>query len=402
MTKKGNSPQIYGNVEKGFEKVRDAFIHNFSKLGETGAACAVYVQGRLVVDLWGGYSDLEHLTEWRSDTLVPVFSSTKGFAALAAAIAHSRGYFAYDDPLVKYWPEFGTYGKESITIRQLLAHQAGLSHLDEFQLESFRDLDTANISSQLASMKPSWKPGTIHGYHTWTIGWFISEMIRRTDPKKRTLGVFLHEEIAKPLQVEFYIGLPDEIPDSRLAKVKGFNSPLQLLFKLHQVPKPLLLGFANPRSLTSRSMVDKHRLVANNNFNNREMLSIEFPSGNGVGRVQGMAKIYGEFASGGSMLRIAASTLEELKKPAVAPANGWFDHVNRADLGYSLGFWKPIDTRRFGSSLTAYGHPGAGGSFCFADPDIGLGYAYAMNQIGGYMDKNPRENALRKALYSCL
>ncbi|PYI56896.1 serine hydrolase domain-containing protein [Paenibacillus flagellatus] len=402
MLIKKRTPRLYGTVEAGFENVMDAFRDNFERRGETGAACAVSINGRLVVDLWGGYSDPERGREWESDTLVPVFSSTKGFAALAAAVAHSRGRFSYDDPVAKHWPEFARNGKERITIRQLLAHQAGLSALDAFRFRSFGDLDTSAIRNELAAMKPAWTPGTAHGYHTWTIGWFIAELVRRTDPRGRSLGAFLQEEIAGPLEAEFYIGLPPDVPDSRLAKVKGIDSPLQLLFRLHEIPVPLLLGFANPKSLTSRSMMDADRLVANGNFNRRDMLAIEFPSGNGVGNVRGMANIYGTFASGGSKLRLTAETLEELRRPAVAPANGWFDLVNRTELGYSLGFWKPIASRRFGNSLAAYGHPGAGGSFCFADPDIGLGYAYAMNQIGGYMDRNPRENALRKAVYSCL
>ncbi|WP_207952274.1 serine hydrolase domain-containing protein [Paenibacillus turpanensis] len=399
---KQRSFHLDGTVTPGFEKVADAFVHNFSSRGETGVACAVYVHGECVVDLWGGYADPKQDAKWRADTLVPVFSSTKGFAALAAADAHSKGFFSYDDLVATHWPEFSVHGKEHITIRQLLGHQAGLCRLDELDLRSFADLDTASAAPKLAAMIPAWKPGEAHGYHTWTIGWFISELIRRTDPQGRPLRVFFQEEIAAPLEAEFYIGLPASVPDSRLAKVKGFDSPLQLLLRLHEVPPSLLLAFANPRSLTSRSMVDPKRLVANNHFNHREMLSIEFPSGNGVGRVRDMAKIYGEFASGGSALKLSVHTLEELARPAIPPDKGWFDLVNRADLGYSLGFWKPIPERSFGTSRHAYGHPGAGGSFCFADPDKGVGYAYAMNQIGGYMDRNPRENALRRAVYACL
>lgn len=390
-----------GYVEAGFEAVKDAFEQNFHKK-EIGAACAIYYKGRKVVDLWGGSADPRLNKGWEKETMVPVFSSTKGFAALAAAVAHSKGWINYDAKISSYWPEFGTNGKEDITIRQLLAHQAGLCALDSLRLDQISDLDTARVASQLAELKPEWRPGSIHAYHTWTIGWFIGEVIRRADPEGRTLGTFFHEEVAQPLNAQFFIGLPDDIPKSRLAAVQGVNNPFQLLFRLHEIPKPLLMGFLNPRSLTSRSMVDRKKLVAHENFNRREMLSIEFPSGNGVGDARSMAKIYSEFATGGKVLRLSKNTITELKKPAIPPSSGWYDYVNRCEVGYSLGLWKPIPSRTFGSSPQAFGHPGAGGSFCFADPDRAVGYAYVMNKIGGYMDANPRENEVRRVFYQCL
>lgn len=390
-----------GYVEAGFEPVKDAFEHNFDRK-EIGAACAIFYKGRKVVDLWGGSAEPRLNKSWEGNTLVPVFSSTKGFAALAAAVAHSKGWIDYDAKVSSYWPEFANNGKKDITIRQLLAHQAGLCALDRLHINKISELDTSYIASQLAELKPEWKPGSIHAYHTWTIGWFIGEVIKRVDPKKRTLGKFFHEEVAQPLHAEFFIGLPDNIPQSRLAAVQGMNSPLQLLFHLHEIPKPLLRGFLNPRSLTSRSMVDPNKLVAHENFNRREMLSIEFPSGNGVGDARSMAKIYSEFATGGKVLNLSETTMIEIMKPAVPPSNGWYDHVNRCEVGYSLGFWKPISGRMFGSSPHAFGHPGAGGAFCFADPDCAVGYAYVMNKIGGYMDDNPRENAVRRTFYQCI
>ncbi|GIP17331.1 esterase [Paenibacillus montaniterrae] len=390
-----------GYVEAGFEPVKDAFEQNFNKK-ENGAACAIYYQGRKVVDLWGGLAEPRLNKCWEKDTLVPVFSSTKGFAALAVAVAHSKGWIDYDAKISSYWAEFGTNGKENITIRQLLAHQAGLCTLTQLQLDKISDLDTSHIAPQLADLKPEWNPGSIHAYHTWTIGWFIGEIMRRADPKGRTLGKFFHEEVAQPLHAEFFIGLPDYIPQSRLAAVQGMHSPFQLLFHLHEIPKPLLIGFLNPRSLTSRSMVDRNKLVAHENFNKREMLSIELPSGNGVGDARSMAKIYSEFATGGKALNLSKDTLIEIMKPANPPFNGWYDHVNRCEVGYSLGFWKPISGRMFGSSTHSFGHPGAGGSFCFADPDRAVGYAYVLNKIGGYMDGNPRENEVRKAFYQCI
>lgn len=389
-----------GFVERGFEPVHEVFERNLNK--EIGVACAIYHKGRKVVDLWGGFADFKTKREWKDDTLVPVFSSTKGFASLAAAVAVSKGLIDYDAKVAEYWDEFGQDSKREITVRQLLAHQAGLCSLDQLKINHIGELDTSFIASQLAGLKPEWEPGSMHGYHTWTIGWFIGELIRRADPKGRRLGQFFQDEIAQPLQAEFYIGLPEEISLNRLALVYGLESPLHLLFHLHEIPTPLLLGFLNPKSLTSRSMIDPNQMVKHSNFNKREMLSIEFPSGNGVGLARSMAKIYGEFATGGKNLNLSDAIINELLKPASSPTNGWYDHVNRKHLGYSLGFWKPIKGSEFGSSHHAFGHPGAGGSFCFADPDMGVGYAYVMNKIGGYMDRNPRENEIRRVFYQCL
>ncbi|SYX83551.1 serine hydrolase domain-containing protein [Paenibacillus alvei] len=393
---------VQGWVAAGFEEVEEEFARNFTKRKQTGAACAVYIQGKKVVDLWGGVSDPYSGTLWQEHTMVPVFSSTKGFAALAGALAVSRGLLDYEEQVGSYWPEFAVNGKERITVRQLLSHQAGLSTVDTLQLEKFADLDTSQVANKLANARPEWTPGVKHGYHAWTIGWYIGELIRRVDPRGRSLGRFFHEEIASSLDAEFYIGLPASVPDARLAQVRGINSPAQILKHIHEIPFSMLLGFLNPRSLTARSMVDPKRLVANENFNRREMLEIEFPSGNGIGEVRAMASIYGEFAAGGKKLKLSKSVLRTLEAPPELPLSGAYDHVNRTKLAYSVGFWKPIEGHTFGSSHRAYGHPGAGGSFCYADPDFELGYAYGLNEIGGYMDNNPRENAVRQAVYRCL
>ncbi|WP_028545391.1 EstA family serine hydrolase [Paenibacillus taiwanensis] len=393
---------VHGWVAPGFEEVKEEFKRNLLERRERGAACAVYVRGVQVVDLWGGLRDSDRGMPWEQHTMVPVFSSTKGFAALAAVLAHSRGLLDFEQYVGTYWPEFAQNGKDQITVRQLLSHQAGLCTLDTLRLENISDLHTSEVIHKLAGVRTEWLPGTKHGYHAWTIGWFIGELIRRVDPKGRSLGRFFQEEIAEPLQAEFYIGLPDSVPDTRLARIKGIESPLQLLKHIHEIPIPMLFGFLNPRSLTARSLVDPKRLVANGNFNLREMLAIEFPSGNGIGEVRAMANIYGEFASGGQRLGIHPKSLQAIEASATQPTSGWYDHVNRTNLAYSLGFWKPLAGHEFGSSERAYGHPGAGGSFCFADPDYKLGYAYGLNHVGGHMDNNPRENAVRQALYRCM
>ncbi|MDO3660564.1 serine hydrolase domain-containing protein [Bacillus sp. C28GYM-DRY-1] len=220
---------IRGFVASGFESVKEEFIRNFSKRGEVGAAFSVYINNEVVVDLWGGYRNRHTRKEWKEDTLVQVFSATKGFAALALCLAHSRSYINFDEKVSTYWPEFAQNGKESITVRQLLAHQAGLSPLNNLGIDVLEDLDTSRLSVSLATSKPAWDVGKIHGYHAWTIGTLIGELIKRTDPKHRTLKDFFQEEIAEPLNAEFYIGLPASISEKRITTIEGINHPIQLL-----------------------------------------------------------------------------------------------------------------------------------------------------------------------------
>ncbi|MCR8645683.1 beta-lactamase family protein [Paenibacillus sp. N1-5-1-14] len=393
---------IYGFVAPGFEGVKEEFKRNFMERGEVGAAFAIYKNNEPIVDLWGGYRNRLTCAEWEKDTLVQVFSATKGFAALSLSLASARGYLNYDEKVCSYWPEFAQHGKDQITVRELLAHQAGLSPLDELNIDRLEDLDTSRLAVALAASKPAWEVGKMHGYHAWTLGALIGELIRRTDPKHRTLKQFFQEEIAEPLEAEFYIGLPNHIAEERITKIEGINHPIQLLKGMTKLPIKMLLGFLNKKSLVARSLVDPKKFVANDNFNHRPMLSIEFPSGNGVGQVRAMAKIYGAFASGAPNLGLSEEALNGLRNGASPPVSGYYDHVNGINLAYSLGFWKPFSDMEFGRSESSYGHPGAGGTFCFADPDEKLGYAYAMNKHGFGMGNEPRELALRKAVYSCL
>jgi len=400
-TLKSKSP-INGYVKSGFEKVKNEFVKNFDERGELGAACSIYLKGEKVVDLWGGVKDHQTKEPWDKDTMVTVFSSTKGFSALAVAIAHSKGYFDYDDKVSTYWKEFGQNGKENITIRQLLNHQAGLSTIKDLPIYKISDFDTSNIIGELEKKKPIWEPGSKHGYHCWTIGWLMSELIKKTDPHNRSLKDFFREEVAEPLEAEFYIGLPEHIDDARVANIKGISSVLDLFKNFRTFPKSLLFAFMNPKSLTSKSMVDSKNLLAHSNFNTREMRQIEFPSGNGIGLVRDMAKIYSEFANGAINLKLEPNTLEELKKSPEPTKNGFQDAVQTVETAFHIGFFKPLETGSNYGCSQCFGHPGAGGSFCFADPENKVGFAYAMTKVGMYMFDDPREVALRNAFYECL
>jgi CubicO group peptidase (beta-lactamase class C family) len=392
---------VSGGVDEGFGPVADAFRRNFAERGEIGAACAVCRDGRKVVDLWGGYRDGVSRAPWLEDTLVPMFSTTKGVASMAVAVAHSRGLLDYDAPVASYWPEFAAAGKQAVTVRQLLSHQAGLCAIDE-RLELADLLDLDRVAEVIARQRPAWAPGTRHGYHGITLGWYEGELIRRVDPGGRSLGRFFADEVAAPLGLDFFIGLPDSVPAERVATIHGYK-PAEMLLHLHEFPPRFVFAFLNPRSITYRTFGNPRVLGLVDEYNRRELQRAEIPAANGIGTPRSVAKAYGEFATGGRTLGLRDDTLDALRRPAVAPTGGRMDVVLHIESVFSLGYVKPFPRFRFGSPAgLAFGTPGAGGSFAFADPDAGVGFAYAMNRTGFRLYDDPRELALREALYRCL
>jgi CubicO group peptidase (beta-lactamase class C family) len=380
----GEHDTIGGDVAAGFGRVADEFVRNFRERREVGAAIAVYRDGTKVVDLWGGTRDPRHRRRWQADTLVPVFSTTKGMSATAVAVAHSRGLFDLDEPVSTYWADFGQKGKAGVTVRQLLAHEAGLAVIDT-------KLDLATIADHEAL-------DAILGYHAQTLGWYESALVRRTDPEGRSLGRYFADEVAAPLEVDFFIGLPESVPSDRLAVFSG-GGRVAAALHAHQMPNRLLLAMLNPRSTTAKAFTNP-RLLATKmaTINRRDVLALEFPSMNGVGEVRAIAKVYGALATGGSALGLRQATVDELE--AEAPVG--FDRVFRLDSAFTMGFMKPFPILPFGTSSRSYGHTGMGGSFGFADPDRGIGYAYAMNRGGHSLPTDPREFALRNALYESI
>jgi CubicO group peptidase (beta-lactamase class C family) len=392
-------PRVDGHVEPGFEPVADEFRRNFAERGELGAACAVYLGDRKVVDLWGGHRDAARRRPWQEDTLVLMYSTSKGLAAMTVALAHSRGLLDYDERVSAYWPEFAQAGKADITLRQLLAHQAGLCAVaGRLDPRVLGDLD--EVARIVARQKPAWRPGTRHGYHALSLGFYEGELIRRVDPAHRSLGRFFAEEIAEPLGIEFYFGVPPEVPDERIADIKAYRR-LEVLLHMDAMPPAMVLGFARRRSLTARAFGNP-RLSSPADLNRPDFRAVEVPAGAGVGQVRGVARVYGELATGGATLGMTDDTLEELAAPARAPSRGPDDLVLRVPTAFSAGFVKPSSQDRFGSSDRAFGHPGAGGSFGMADPDLELGFAYAPNKLGFHLRDDPREKPLRDAVYRCI
>jgi CubicO group peptidase (beta-lactamase class C family) len=384
---------IEGHTSRGFEIVREAFARNFTQRGELGGACSVYYRGQKVVDLWGGIRNKQTGEPWQEDTMVIVYSATKGLAAMTLAIAHSRGWLDYEERVAHYWPEFAQHGKETITVRQLLAHQAGLFAFDEpVDRSVVANLD--RLAVVLARQKPAWEPGTRQAYHGITLGFYQSELLRRIDPWHRTLGQFFQDDIATPLGLDVYIRLPEEIPNSCLAIIAR-PRPIDMVLGF-----PLRFTFEamNPRSKIVRALRgsefphDERRIYARN---------FEVPSGGAVGTARAIAQAYSVFATGGREMGLRQETLDLLAAPAVPATRGFYDECLKGPVQFSLGFMKPSPMWPFGSPRS-FGSPGSGGSLGFADPEMGVGYAYVTSQMGTSLTGDPRDVALRDALYSVL
>lgn len=393
----GPSAPIGGQVQSGFEPVEAAFRETLREEREFGAACAVSYRGELVVDLWGGYRDAGRSEPWTEDTLVLVFSATKGVAATALAHAHSRGYFGYDDRVADHWPAFARRGKQAVTVRQLLGHQAGVAAVGR-NLTPANVRDRDSLVDRLAANAPDWVPGTRHGYHAWSLGWYEDELLRRTDPAGRTLGTYVAEELFDPLGETFYIGVPESASD-HTAHVEPFG-PFEALRNLGALPPRMLFGLANPFSITSRAM-NPFDISTPAELNTPEWRRLEIPAGNGVGTARALARLYGALATDGGPIGIDRETLDALTEPGTPPTRGRRDVVLGTNTSYSLGYWKPFEGFSFGSDA-AFGAPGAGGSFAFADPTRELGFAYTPNRMGIHVWDDPRELRLRRAVDACL
>jgi CubicO group peptidase (beta-lactamase class C family) len=325
--------------------------------------------------------------------MVIVYSATKGLAAMTLAIAHSRGWLDYEERVASYWPEFAQHGKDTITVRQLLAHQAGLfAFAEPIDRSVVANLD--RLAVVLARQTPAWEPGARQAYHAITLGFYQGELLRRIDPRRRTLGQFFQDEIAAPLGADVYIRLPEEIPDSRLATIAR-PGPIDMLLGF---PLRLTIDAMNPRSKIVRALRgsnfphDEQRVYARN---------FEVPSGGAVATARAIAQAYSVFATGGHELGLRKETLDLLAAPAVPPRHGFHDECLKGAVQFSLGFMKPSAVWPFGTARS-FGSPGAGGSLGFADPERGLGYAYVTSQMGTSITGDPRDVALRDALDSVL
>jgi CubicO group peptidase (beta-lactamase class C family) len=364
---------LSGTVEPGYEKVRDAFAANFDLHGDVGAAVTVYRHGRVVVDLWGGERDTRTGEPWEADTLVRVASTTKGITAVCANLLAQQGKLDFDEPVATYWPEFAAEGKSSIPVRWLMSHQAGLPVVDRvFTKEDVFAGDP--ICEALAAQRPIWEPGAAHGYHGQTYGYLVGEVIRRISG--RTVGKFLADEVAGPLALDTFIGLPKEM----LFRTAQVVSPAygQSLNQTEDGPETPPSAYA-VADVDAEEMAFRLRVFLfthlRPDYNSPEWLQIEMPSANGVTSARSLAKLYASLI--GEVDGVRLFTQETLEAARTCQADGE-DRVLRRHNRYGLGFaLASSHMPSIGSG--SFGHPGAGGSIGLADPETGVGMAYVMN-----------------------
>ncbi|MDT9687064.1 serine hydrolase domain-containing protein [Streptomyces sp. P9(2023)] len=381
---------IEGQCDPRFAAVRDAFEANFRDRDELGAAVTVQVHGETVVDLWGGWADAARTRRWERDTVVNVWSTTKGATALCAHLLADRGLLDLDAPVATYWPEFGAAGKETLPVRFLLSHRAGLSGLREpLSLAEFYDWETT--TARLAAMEPWWEPGTRSGYHALTYGFLVGEVIRRVTGQLP--GAFLHEEVTGPLDLDFTIGLPEkEAPRAAELVHPRVASSSEQAALFAQLDPAAQAALANPP-------------VGATEANSAPWRAAEVPAANGHGTARAVAGLYGVFARRGrSGERVVLS--ERAAERAREGQGSCRDLVLGAGFAHdtecALGLWLSGPNASYGPNPRAFGHDGFGGSCGLADPEAGLSLGYVMNRMGPRIADDPRKMALVEAAYAAL
>jgi CubicO group peptidase (beta-lactamase class C family) len=374
---------VDGFVAPGFAPVESVFKENFEIHGEIGAALSVHLHGRPVVDLWGGVADPIANRAWDRDTVQVLWSVSKGLVATCLAMLIDRGRLDPERPVCRYWPEFAAAGKGDVTVRQLLSHQAGLPFLDEPITLGQVALPDA-LADVLAAQRPRWEPGTAHGYHAVTWGFYVSELVRRVDG--RTVGTFLAEEVAGPLDVDAYIGLPCSVAP-RLA---------------HLTPiAPMPADLFDVGSDLGRAMLAMPELASPGADHDPAVLAWEVPSGLGVANARALSGVYAALAAGGTLdgvRLLSPDTLAAVTSTVVCGP----DRILGDRTAFGLGFMKP-QTSFFevSTDTAAFGHPGSGGPLAFADPAAGLAFAYVTNGRSP-LHTDVRALGLIDAVHDCL
>ncbi|WCD86887.1 D-aminopeptidase [Streptomyces xanthophaeus] len=379
-------------VAEGFEPVRDAFVRNFEVLGDRGAAVAVYRDGRKVVDLWGGTKDAYGTEAWTRDTAQIVRSATKGVAAAVPLLLHQRGLLDLDAPVASYWPEFKAGGKDRTLVRDLLAHRAGVPALDH-GLSAAEAADGVSGPRAVAAQQPFWQPGTEHGYHAQTYSWLLSELVLRATG--RTVGGILAEELAEPLGLEFWIGLPDS-ETHRVGRVAPVDPPEGAGLLRTRPRRNVSEAYADPDSLTRRAFAAIDPLPDENDPAYR---AAELPASAGIGTARALARFYAAtvgVVEDGARIFTPATTALAGKELSAGP-----DRVLVVNTRFGPGFMLHGPASPL-LSPASFGHPGRGGSLAFADPEAGIGFGYVTNALAKSVTADPRAQALVRALRSAL
>ncbi|MEV6308589.1 serine hydrolase domain-containing protein [Streptomyces sp. NPDC051840] len=384
---------VRGTVAPGFEAVRDAFVRNFEQRGERGAAVALYHHGRKVVDLWAGTRDVDGSEPWAVDTVQIVRSAGKGIAAAVPLLLHQRGQVDLDAPVSTYWPEFKANGKERVLVRDLLAHRAGLAALDQ-PLTPEQATDQVSGPEAVAAQRPQWEPGTDHGYHAQTYSWLVGELVRRATG--RTIGRWVAEEIARPLGLDFWFGLPED-EAHRIGRIGPVDPPpVEGGGALRTRPKRSVVeAYADPASLTRRAFGAIDPLPEENDPAYR---AAELPASNGVATARGLARCYAAMigeVDGQRLFAPATLTLARTEESA-GP-----DRVLVVSTRFGLGFMLHGPAAPL-LGPGSFGHPGRGGSLGFADPESGIALGYVTNGLQKGVTADPRAQALVRAVRSAL
>ena len=384
---------IDGSCAPGFERVRDAFGSNFTARDDIGAAVAVWVEGDLVVNLWGGFADAAGLRPWRADTLASIYSGSKGLTSTCVHLLADRGELDLHAPVARYWPEFGQAGKRDITVAMVLGHRSGVIG-PRTRLPWADAADWDAVCGHIAAAAPWWEPGTAQGYHMVTFGFILGEVVRRVTG--RTIGQYLRTEIAEPLGIDAHIGLPTA-EHGRCAEM--VNKPhIRDVLAAMEAP-------GHPESLTEHPMAGlavAMGFVPDDELGSNALelwRSLEFPATNGHVSALGMATFYNALAQ--------EKLLSREHMELVRVCQGGFDTdvvlgPRVADHGWGLGYM--LNQRGVaGPNLRTFGHGGSGGSFAFVDLEHRIGYAYVMNYFDARKcNADPRSVKLSDAVYSAL
>jgi len=375
-----------GFVAPGWETVDAAFQSNFTAGEEVGASAAVYHRGVKVVDVWGGTSDSDG-APYDDATLQLVFSTTKGITAIAVAICQQRGLLNYTDTVATHWPEFAAKGKQHATVAQLLSHQCGLFSV-QGEISLAEALDWEAVTARLADTAPEWPIGTAHGYHALTFGWLAGELVRRVDPAHRGFGQFVAEEITGPLDAELWIGLPEAL-EPRVSPLIGGLPTTE-----HEDPKiqAMLEQFLGPDSNAGRALSLNGAFTGNGMFNRREVHAAEIPAANAITNAASLARIYAATIGEIDGVRLLnADTVDVIRATVTPPAE--MDACLMMETTFGMGFMTSGPFSMF-AGAGSFGHPGAGGSVAFAQPERELALGYAMNKMASNLANDVRAQNL--------
>jgi CubicO group peptidase (beta-lactamase class C family) len=394
---------VHGYCDPRFQPVRDVFERNLREGLDLGAAVAFTLDGEPVVDLWGGHLEFDRKDEWQRDTLVNVYSTSKGMTAICAHRLVEQGKIDLDAPVATYWPEFAQAGKQNVPVRWLLSHQAGLPAIRK-PLPKGALYDWSAITGALAEQEPWWEPGTKHGYHAMTYGFLVGEVVRRVSGQ--SLGTYFREQVAEPLGADFHIGLAEE-HDARTTRLHGQlvsrgkdGGPPKLPDNLPAPLRKFMQDMTDGSTMTGAAFINPPQ--DRGDVNSRAWRAAEIPAANGHGTARSLARIYGALARGGEVDGVRILEPETIDVAISEQAFGPDAVLGGLPMRFGLGFMLRHDFMPLSPNPRAFGHPGAGGSIGMADPDPKVGFGYTLNKMQQGLVGGAGGFAMIKAFYAAL